>query len=287
MLSKDEIDFSEIIEEYDLSQHIDELDQIGLTVVPPSTLRLDDSWFEQLRDAILRVGEARTGIKFDLENGPSGPIPGRPSEVGHIILQHMIYEDQVFEKVLTHPVKKVLMMHMLGQDHRLAVSDAWIKWQTPDSWNQEETTGFHVDQGMVPPPWNPEKPHIANMNWCLTNYAREDGALAYVPESHHEKRHPELGEALPRAVPVEASAGSLVMFQGGLWHGSYRKTTPGLRVTMLGQHCREYMLPFQDFKGRLPPEVFKRSGDPEYLRSLVRENETTLKVRPKDNSHVF
>ena len=96
MLSKDEIDFSEIIEEYDLSQHIDELDQIGLTVVPPSTLRLDDSWFEQLRDAILRVGEARTGIKFDLENGPSGPIPGRPSEIGHIILQHMIYEDGTY-----------------------------------------------------------------------------------------------------------------------------------------------------------------------------------------------
>ena len=287
MLNKDEIDLSEIIEEYGLEKHITELDEVGLTVVPQSTLKLDDSWFEQLRDAILRVGEARTGIRFDLDAGPSGPLPGRPSEIGHIILQHMIYEDQVFEKVLTHPVKKALMTHMLGQDHRLAVSDAWIKWQTPSSWDQAETTGFHVDQNVVPAPWNPEKPHIANMNWCLTNYTREDGALAYVPGSHHEKRFPELGEALPRAVPVEAGAGSLVMFQGGLWHGSYRKTTPGLRVTMLGQHCRPYMLPFQDFKGRLPPEVFKKSQDPEYLRSLVRENETMLEVRPKDNTHVF
>lgn len=287
MLDKADVNIDEVIEEYNLAGHIEELDEVGLTVVPQSTLKLDDNWFEQLRDAILRVGEARTGIKFDLDKGPSGPLPGRPSEIGHIILQHMIYEDQVFEKVLTHPVKKALMTHMLGQDHRLAVSDAWIKWQTPDTWNQEETTGFHVDQNVVPAPWNPKKPHIANMNWCLTNYAREDGALAYVPGSHHEKRFPELGEALPRAVPVEAAAGSLVMFQGGLWHGSYRKTTPGLRVTMLGQHCRPYMLPFQDFKGRIPLEVFEKSQDPEHLRSLVRENETMLKVRPKDNSHVF
>ena len=55
MLNKDEIDLSEIIEEYGLDKHITELDEVGLTVVPQSTLRLDDSWFEQLRDAILMV----------------------------------------------------------------------------------------------------------------------------------------------------------------------------------------------------------------------------------------
>ena len=56
MLNKDEIDLSEIIEEYGLDKHITELDEVGLTVVPQATLKLDDSLFELFRDAILRVG---------------------------------------------------------------------------------------------------------------------------------------------------------------------------------------------------------------------------------------
>ena len=228
--------------------------------------------------SLLRVAQARTGVSFDLATGPSATFEGRPSEIGHVILSHLIYEDQSFEKVLTHPVKKALMTYMLGEGHRLSVSDGWIKWQTPNSWEEESTTGFHADQSMVPAPWNWRLPHIANMNWLLTDYTRENGALAYVPGSHREQRLPKLGEALPRSVPVEAPRGSLVMFQGGLWHGAYRKTTPGLRVTMLGQHCRPYVIPSQDFKGRIPGEMFAASEDPDYLRSLMREDETALKV---------
>ena len=70
MLEKADVNIDEVIEEYNLAGHIEELDEVGLTVVPQSTLKLNDNWFEQLRDAILRVGEARTGIKFDFRQGP-------------------------------------------------------------------------------------------------------------------------------------------------------------------------------------------------------------------------
>ena len=280
MQFEETINIEETVEEYGLKDHIEELDEIGLTIIPQSTLRLDDNWFDEIRDAILRVGEARTGVHFDLNSGPSYDFGSRPGEIGHIILSHMIFEGQAFEKVLTHPVKKALMTHMLGSDHRLAVSDAWIKWQTPDNWEGESTTGFHVDQSMVPPPWNWRVPHIANMNWALTDYTKEDGALAYVPGSHRLERFPEPGEALPLSVPAEAPRGSLIMFSGTLWHGAYRKTTPGLRVTMLGQHCRSYMMPFQEFKGRISSEMIEASQDPDYLRSLMREDEKHLRVDP-------
>jgi len=274
------IDIEEAVEEYGLADHIAELDDVGLTVVSQETLRLADEWFDQLQDALLRVAEARTSVSFDLATGPSATFKGRPSEIGQIIFSHLVYEAQLFIEVLTHPVKKALMTHMLGEGHRLSVSDGWIKWQTPDTWEEESTTGFHTDQSVVPAPWNWRLPHIANMNWILTDYTRDDGALAYVPGSHREQRLPKLGEALPRAVPVEAPKGSLVMFQGGLWHGAYRKKTPGLRLTILGQHCRPYVLPFQDFKGRIPNETFETSEDPDYLRSLMREDESQLIVDP-------
>jgi hypothetical protein len=49
---------------------------------------------------------------------------------------------------------------------------------------------------------------------------------------------------------------------------------------MLGQHSRPYLLPFQDFKGRIGKETFDTSEDPEYLRSLMREDEHQLIVDP-------
>lgn len=280
MISDFSINIDEAVEEYGLAEHLAELDEVGLTVVPQATLGLSDSWFDELRDALLRVGEARTGVRFDPASGPSEAFAGRPGEIGHVILTHLLPLDQAFERVLTHPVKKALMTYMLGDDHRLSASDGWIKWQTPDSWEGEETTGFHADQSAVPAPWSWNLPHIANTNWLLTDYTRENGALAYVPGSHLEQRLPEPGEALPRAVPVEAPAGSLVVFQGGLWHGAYRKTTPGLRLTVLGVHCRSYVLPGQDMKGYVPDEMLEACEDPDYLRSLLREGDERLSPPP-------
>jgi hypothetical protein len=40
---------------------------------------------------------------------------------------------------------------------------------------------------------------------------------------------------------------------------------------MLGQHCRPYMRPFEDFKGKLPEQIFASSEDPAYLRTLLLE----------------
>ncbi|MEL7187047.1 MAG: phytanoyl-CoA dioxygenase family protein, partial [Pseudomonadota bacterium] len=270
MITTNKVDIDEAVAEYGLAGHLKDLDEVGLTVIPQETLRLSDDWFDRLRDAVIRVGETRSGVTFDLATGPSKKFKDRPSQTGQLILSHLVYEDPTFIDALTHPVKKALMTYLLGERHRLLASDGWIKWRTPDNWDQEVTTGFHVDQNMVPAPWRCQVPHVANMNWTLTDYTRDDGALAYVPGSHKKDRPPELGEALPLSVPVEAPRGSLVIFHGALWHGAYRKITPGLRVTLLGQHCRPYILPAQDYKGQLAEETFESSEDPEYLRSLMR-----------------
>lgn len=271
MILDTSVDISAVVTEYGLARHIEELDDVGLTVVSQETLRLSDTWINRLRDALIKVGEERTGASFNLHENPQTEFPGRPSEIGHIIFPSLLFEGRPFVDVLTHPVKKALMDHLLGDGHLLSVSDGWIKWQTPEAWPDPVTTGFHADQSAVPAPWNWRLPHVANMNWTLTDYTKADGALAYVPGSHRKERLPELEEALPLAVPVVAPKGSLVIFNGALWHGAYRKTTPGLRVTMLGQHCRPYMRPFEDFKGKLPEQIFASSEDPAYLRTLLLE----------------
>ena len=259
-----------------LETYARELGEYGLTVVPQSVLGLPDEFFTHLRDTVLAVAEQRTGAHFDLNRGLDRSLGGRPNEIGHVVITHLVDQDPAFEQLLTHPVKKALMSHLLGKTHRLSNSSAWIKWQTPDDWEKVMSTGMHADQSRIPTPWNWRAPHIANMNWLLTDYTRENGAFSYVPGSHLEQRFPPEQEAMDRAVPVEAPAGSLVIFQGCTWHGSYRKETPGLRISMHGIHCRPYILPGHDFQGQISDEVYAASSDPDYLRMIMREDETML-----------
>ena len=71
MIIEEEIDIDEIVAEYGLACHLEELDEVGLTVVDQETLRLPDTWVDRLRDAILRVGEARADAKFELHKNPA------------------------------------------------------------------------------------------------------------------------------------------------------------------------------------------------------------------------
>ena len=59
MIVNNSIDIDEIVAEYGLADHLTELDEVGLTVVSQETLRLSDEWIDRLRDALLRLGEAR------------------------------------------------------------------------------------------------------------------------------------------------------------------------------------------------------------------------------------
>ena len=117
------------------------------------------------------------------------------------------------------------------------------------------------------------------MNWLLTDYRREDGAFCYVPEGHRRGEPPRSAEAAGSAVPVEAPAGSLVVFHGATWHGAFRKETLGLRLSIHGLHCRPHYIPQQDCRGNVAPETYARSGDPDYLRMLTRADDPWLQPR--------
>ena len=261
-----------------LEDEVAALDEVGLAIVPRSKLGLDDDFFAMLKGRLVEVAESRIGVSFG-GGEPSVPLTGQPGEIGQVTLTHLLYEDPIFRRVLTHPVKKALMRHLLGDLHRASVSNGWVKWQTPQTHQGPITTQFHADQDNVTSPWDWRHPHVSNMNWLLTDYTHADGAFAYVPGSHQLGRSPKSQEeALDSAVALEAPAGSLVMFSGCLWHGAFRKQTPGLRLSMHGLHCAHYYLPQQDFKGRIPEVYYESSDDPDYLRMLMREDEPWLEA---------
>ena len=50
---------------------------------------------------------------------------------------------------------------------------------------------------------------------------------------------PSPGDGVEDAVPVEAAAGSLIVWHGNTWHGAYPKETDGLRMNVTTYMCNK------------------------------------------------
>jgi ectoine hydroxylase-related dioxygenase (phytanoyl-CoA dioxygenase family) len=89
----------------------------------------------------------------------------------------------------------------------------------------------------VPTPW-PAEPQGANAAWCVDDFTADNGATCFVPGSHLLHRLPEPGEEVV-AVPMEAPAGSLVVFESRLWHRTgFNRTTDQRRGGIFGWYTR-------------------------------------------------
>ena len=60
------------------------------------------------------------------------------------------------------------------------------------------------------------------------------------------------------AVPVEAPKGSLVVHHGALWHGSFPRTEPGLRIGMAYAFTRAFMTPLEEYRETVTKEMLEQ-----------------------------
>ncbi|HEX2038180.1 MAG TPA: phytanoyl-CoA dioxygenase family protein [Acidimicrobiales bacterium] len=238
-----------------LEQNVAELEAFGFTVVEPEKVAPAD-FTRRLRDRLLEIASRRTGVPHALDRpGDPGRYDSEPRFGSQYVLYYLALEDDVFAEALLNPVATALSSYLLGGDYRLSSLTCFVKWAGPPT----GSLGLHADypgglRGDLPPVYG----LVANATWVLTDYTRENGALAVVPGSHRLARRPGPGEGEDDAIPVEAPAGSLVVWHGNLWHGAYPKSTPGLRLSLVNYMCRPAMRTQEDYRPQLTPEVRAR-----------------------------
>ena len=270
------------IERLSLAEHVRELDDQGLCVVPPERTGFGPDFVERGRKALLTVAEKRTGARFDLALGCLDELEDPAGRIGQFLLTHLIYVGQedgpeagrVFEEIAVNPVKKAFFRHLLGDVHRMSTSNGWVKFRTPERHQGPFTTPLHADTG-APTPWPARTPHVSNMNWLLTDTAaRTGGLLRPRVTARRAPLPPRRRVGRPRERPRAPGRSSTCA-----WHGAFRKETPGLRLSIHGLHCRPHYIPQQDYRGNVAPETYARSGDPDYLRMLTRADDPWLQPR--------
>jgi hypothetical protein len=237
------------IDRLDLGPFAAELEEQGVTVVPPEMVG-GPARADELLEIVLDLMERRTGVRPDVASGSTHVNVCFPT------LYYVLFEDERFQTWLLDPVMRALVDLLLGEQCLLHTTTLFMKGPTdpPQSGLQ---LGLHSDQQMVPEPFPPYA-LIAGATLLLTDYSRDDGAFAYVPGSHREGRHPLPGEGVDRVVAVDAPKGSLLVHHGGLWHGSFGKTTPGLRAGLAYAYCRMFMTPMEAYGEHVTPELLAR-----------------------------
>ena len=92
--------------------------------------------------------------------------------------------------------------------------------------------GLHQDDGLWPVP-KPHPPFVFNTVIAVDDFTRENGGTMLVPESHLWDDRPVVQPPEIKPIQVEMSAGSLVAWNGAVWHGGgENKTTDQTRLAL-------------------------------------------------------
>ena len=266
------------VQELGLESFVLQLEVDGLCVVPPEKTGVQPKTIKAIRDHLLSEAEQIVGCGFDLNAGPDIPLSMSPDEnviarfsgdsgePTQFVVQQLCARDRLFRDLAINPVGLALIRHMIGNNAtRFSSHNAFIKWQGEFGYGRN--LGLHCDQMAVPLPWG-RNALTANTNWCLTDYTKENGAMAYVPGSHRRMEPPRFPEAVELAVPLEAITGSLIVFHGATWHGAFPRLSPGMRLSV-ANYFRHYMvLPQDDIKNFFPQALADDCCDPEVFRML-------------------
>jgi len=177
-----------------------------------------------------------------------------PRDPGAVRVDDVNHKGEVFDALWQHPKLLAVMRHYLG-DFRL--SSMTGRAARPHTGHQR----LHVDwwgdfqDGSV----------ACNSGWLLTDFTKQNGATRIVPGSHRWGRRPEDDMEDPTAthpeqIQVEAPAGSLMVFNGYLWHGGTENTTDELRRGVFTVYSRRDQPRQNDQAGRLAEDTAARLG---------------------------
>jgi len=243
------------IRELNLEKNAWEIDTLGYTVLTPEQIGAPEM-VARMREVILEMSAASRGITPDLVTGDSHR--GLKAFIGSAEYNsEVLYADRAFEMAVMHPPVLALVTYLVGESCALNGFNGVIKGPGP--------VGLRLHCDSPQPNPLPAYAQICNATWQLTDATVQNGSTMFVPGSHLWCRSP-LGDetlAYDKAVPLEAPAGSVVIWHGNTWHGANPRTAPGLRLTLISYFSRFYMKgPQRDtVENRVTQEMLDRNPE--------------------------
>lgn len=201
----------------------------------------------------------------------------------------LVNKGKIFRDLVVHPLIDELVGHVLGDDFLLSTLSANIVR------SGSVRMGLHTDQWWMPQPARagsghrrasaitrhpaPEfvdpdpalgiaPPVTVTAVWLLTDFTRRNGATELVPGTHLSGAYP--CKDVPQAYDIvqpEAAAGTLLVFDGRLWHGNGANVGAPDRIGILSTFCAPQFRQQENMMLGLDRELWEEM--PERLRARL------------------
>ena len=204
----------------ELADHIERLSRDGYTIVRDA---FDVALAEALHADIDRL-EQELQISFG-GNGFEGRATTR--------VYNLLALGELYEQVPVHPVVLPLMRSMLGQGCLVSTVSAITIHPG------EVAQPIHADDQVIAIP-KPHPPVVANSMWAITDFTEANGATRIIPGSHREAQSPVYGQHYD-SICAEMPRGSILLWDGSLWHGGGANTTSVKRRGIAMNYCAGYI----------------------------------------------
>ena len=174
-------------------------------------------------------------------------------------IYNLLARGKVFEEVPVH--ERVLPIVESVLDRGCLVSSLSSITILPG----EAAQPIHADDQLIPLP-KPHVPLVCNSMWALTDFTEENGATLLVPGTHTSDRSPNFGEP-HETIPAVMKKGSVLVWNGSLWHGGGANRTNERRIGLAMNYCAGWMRQQENQQLGIPLEIAKSFGPK--LRKLV------------------
>ena len=199
----------------------------------------------------------------------------------------LVNKGRIFRQILFTAGARAVVDHLLGSDYQLSSYSANIAKPGGVAMN------LHTDQWWMPNPIGrgpsplptgsitrqqtnlkgEEAPAMiapcvcVNVMWMLCDFTAENGGTRLVPGSHLRGRPPGEQDAAEETVAAKGQAGTAMVFDGRLWHGTGANVSDVNRYGLLTTFCGPQFRPQENFTIGTRPEVLAEAS-PELLALL-------------------
>lgn len=169
-------------------------------------------------------------------------------------------------KRIYNPLNKTRSIDALCTDTRiLAVIEGYLQDQIQLSsvtgitiLPGETAQTLHRDDSIYPLP-RPRPPLMVGTLWAIDAYSHSNGATRLIPKSQNSLSHEEPARS---SVTIEMTRGSVLLFDGGLWHGGGANESPSQRRAFSLSYCCAWLRQQENAYLSIPLETVRTVSRP-------------------------
>ena len=232
-----------IIEGLNVSAHVGEIQEQGYTVVdnfltPEEVVRIRHAFNTEVPITEMRAIGTKTGKTWRAHN-----LLAKTRAVDHIYLD---------------PRLRAIVEGVIGQYTQINVTTLF------NTLPGETRQFLHQDDGLWPIP-RPHPPFLCNALIAFDDFTIKNGATHLVPYSHlwHDR---EIDQSVD-TIRAEIPSGSMVMWEGAMWHAGGANTSRDERMGFFISHQVSYLRPQEIQLLSVPLDVVRQM--PRKLKRLL------------------